>query len=196
MFSMLHSALLDKNKLDDIFSFLADEYKKTGSKETINIYVVGGAAIVINFTYRLSTIDVDALYELDPNFEKAKEAVKNKYKLNSDWLNNDFISTPSYSPKIVEYSNLFKSYSNLINIYVLEPKYLIAMKLKSSRPTGGDLDDIIKMIYELRLNNKKITFDEIISAYKDLYSSFDNTYDYFINKTIEAFETPLEDILL
>ena len=69
----------------------------------------------------------------------------------------------------------------------------LATKLKSSRPTGGDLDDIIMMIYELRYKKDQITYDDVIEAYKYLYTDFSNTYDYFLQKTNEAFEVPIED---
>ena len=68
------------------------------------------------------------------------------------------------------------------------------MKIKSSRPEGGDIDDIIKMIYETRLNNKKLTYNEVIDAYKELYNDFTNTYESTLYRAKEAFEVPLEDI--
>ena len=68
------------------------------------------------------------------------------------------------------------------------------MKLKSSRPEGGDMDDIIKMIYETRLNYEPLKYEDIIDAYKELYDNFDNTYDFFLEKAKDAFEAPLEDI--
>ena len=70
------------------------------------------------------------------------------------------------------------------------------MKFKSSRPGGGDLDDIVKMIYELKLEKVQLSYDDVIEAYKELYENFDNTYDYFLKKTKEAFEAPIEDIKL
>ena len=63
----------------------------------------------------------------------------------------------------------------------------------SSRPTGDDLDDIIKMIYESRYRNDPLTYEDVIKTYKELYSDFSNTYDYFLVKAKEAFETPKED---
>ena len=61
------------------------------------------------------------------------------------------------------------------------------MKLKSSRPTGGDLDDVVYMIYELRYKNIGIEYKDVIDAYKTLYDDFSNTYDYFLKKAEEAF---------
>ena len=193
---MLHNMVLNKNNLDDIFSLLAEEYKNCGGKEKINIYVVGGAAIVMNFDYRLSTMDIDAFFTKNHFLDKAKELVGEKLNLPKNWLNSDFVSTPSFTDKILNYSNLHSNYLELINVYVLEAKYLIAMKLKSSRPTGGDLDDIVKMIFELRYKKEDITFDQILNAYMELYDNFSNTYEYFISKTKEAFETPLDEVAI
>ena len=190
---MLHSKLIKKDDIDSIFSTLAQEYELIGGNKDINIYLVGGASIIISFDYRMSTIDIDAYYKNNKKLEKAIETVSAKLNLPKDWINSDFVNTPSFSYKIVEKARAFSKYGKFINIFCLEPKYLIAMKLKSSRPTGGDLDDIIMMIYELRYKNVAITFDEIINAYKDLYPDFSNTYDYFLEKTKAAFEIPVED---
>ena len=194
MFSMLHSASLNKNNLDDIFDCFASQLEKNHCSNVINIYLVGGGAIMLNFDYRLSTIDFDALYE---NNKVVQEAINNtaiKKNLPKDWLNQDFVSTPSYSPKIIELSVLRCSYRNLVFVYTLEPVYLIAMKLKSSRPTGGDLDDIIKMIYELRLNGSDLTYRKVLDAYQTLYKDSSNTIPYFFEKAKLAFEAPEDEM--
>ena len=190
---MLHSSLLKKEDLDRLFDKLAVEYIKLGGSKKVDIYLVGGAAIVINFDYRMSTIDIDAMFNDNDILETAIQKVSLGDGLSSDWLNKDFVKTPSYSPRIVEKAKKHALYHDIISVYSLEPKYLIAMKLKSSRPTGGDLDDIIKMIYELRYKRVEITYEQIIQAYKELYTDFSNTYSYFLEKTKEAFETPIED---
>lgn len=172
---------------------MTNEYIKLGGTQPINIYLVGGAAIVLNFEYRLSTIDIDALFIDNQTLKKAVDNISKEMNLPADWLNDDFINTPSYSNEIIEKSKLHSKYLGVLFVYTLEPKYMIAMKLKSSRPTSGDLDDIIKMIYELRFKEVPISYEEIIDAYKELYSDFSNTYDYFLREAKEAFETPVED---
>lgn len=193
MFLMSLNNLIDKHNIDSIFSSLAEEYIKLGGIDPVNIYLVGGAAIVLNFEYRLSTIDIDAYYVSNQTLKQAIDIVSKTANLPSDWLNDDFVNTPSYSQEIVEKAKLHSSHSNIIYVYALEPKYMIAMKLKSSRPTSGDLDDVIKMIYELRFKEVPITYEEIIEAYQELYSDFSNTYDYFLQEAKEAFKTPVED---
>ncbi len=193
MFLMLHNCLFKKEDIDQVFEKLASEYIELGGTKRVEIYLVGGAAIVSNFDYRMSTIDIDALFKDNYILETAIQNIAKKDNLPADWLNKDFVKTPSYSPKIIEKAAMRTVYNEIIVVYSLEPKYLIAMKLKSSRPTGGDLDDIIKMIYELRFKGAEITYEKIIEAYKELYSDFSNTYDYFLEKAKEAFETPIED---
>ena len=93
MFLMLHSIVLNKTNISEIFSLLADEYKKAGGEKQINIYIVGGAAIVIIFDYRLSTMDIDAFFYNDLFLNKAKDVVKEKMNLPNDWLNSNFVQT-------------------------------------------------------------------------------------------------------
>ena len=190
---MLRSKLIKKENIDFIFKTLTKEYLRLNGSKRVDIYMVGGAAIVLSFEYRASTIDIDAFYTDNHILELAIENTSKELNLPNDWLNKDFTNTPSYSPKIKEKANLYASYFDIVFIYTLEPKYLIAMKLKSSRPTGGDLDDIIKMIYELRYKGEKITYEEVLEAYKEMYSHFSNTYNYFLEEAKKAFETPVED---
>lgn len=190
---MLHSKIIRRDDIDIIFDALADEYLKLNGEDIFDVYLVGGAAIVLNFEYRASTIDIDAYFKNNQQINQAIDEVSKRLDLPKDWLNCDFMVTPSYSPVIVNKAKLYKAFRKVIKVHLLEPKYLIAMKLKSSRPTGGDLDDVIKMIYELRYKNIPISYEEIINAYKELYPNFSNTYDYFLKKTRDTFDTPMED---
>ncbi len=193
MYSMLHSKVIKREDIDVIFDNLASEYIKLGGNQKVDINLVGGAAIVLYFNYRVSTVDIDAFFKDNKTLTQSINNVSKQLSLPNDWVNCDFINTPSYSPVILNKAHLYKTYQGKINVFLLEPKYIIAMKLKSSRPTGGDLDDIIKMIYELRYKNVLISYSEIINAYNELYPDFSNTYEYFLEKTKEAFETPVED---
>ena len=193
---MLPNTILDKENIDYVFKVFAQKLNELGYKKKLNVFVVGGGAIVLNFDYRLSTIDIDAEFELDETVKEAIKRVAKDLQLPDDWLNSDFINTPSYSFKIKSVSKLVKTYSEIVFLFSLPCEYLIAMKLKSSRPTGGDLDDIIKMIYELRIKGVPISYEMIISSYNYLYDNFDNTYSYFIEKTKEAFDADIDEVRL
>ena len=196
MFLMSHNIItLKKDNLDNILKILATKYSQINTTP-ICVYIVGGSAIVLNFDYRESTLDIDAFYESNTAFEKAAKETGEEFELTGDWINQDFINTPSFTPKIIDVSKLYKRYRN-VSFYTVKPEFLIAMKLKSARPTGGDLDDVIKMIYELRLKGKKITYKKIINAFEYLYDEdYSNTISYFFRKMEEAFYVDLKEIEL
>ena len=133
MFSMLHSKLIKREEIAVIFTTLSEEYEMLGGNKQIDIYIVGGAAILLDFDYRMSTIDIDAYYKDDSILQKSINAVAKKLNLPSDWLNHDFVSTPSFSSNITKLSAETKMYGKYIKIHSMSPKYLIAMKLKSSK---------------------------------------------------------------
>ena len=191
---MSHNTVLSKDNLDIAFQTFSNAIKQINKNKKVSLYIVGGGAIIASFEYRLSTMDIDAMFAIDEEITEAIEITAQELQLPNDWLNQEFINTPSYSPKLIKASTVLKEYGDNLKVYSLPPKYLIAMKLKSSRPTGGDLDDIIYMIYELRYKNIGITFEDIIDAYKNLYDDFSNTYDYFFKKAKEAFDVPLKEV--
>lgn len=190
---MLHNRLIDHDNVNGIFSSLADNYSRLGGTLPVNIYVVGGTAILLNFTFRESTIDVDAYFKANDLLSKAMLASSEELLLPKDWLNQDFVNTPSFNKRMIKRFVLIRRFGDLINVFSLPPEYQIAMKLKSSRPTSGDLDDVIKMIYELRYRGVEITYDEIIAAYNDLYPDTSNTYQYFFDEARKALDVPIED---
>ena len=192
---MSHNSVLSKDNLDIVFQTFSNTIKQINNNKKVSLYIVGGGAIVASFEYRLSTMDIDAMFATDDEIIKAIKMTAQELQLPNDWLNQDFINTPSFSPKLSEVSTLLKSYNDNLTIYTLPSKYLIAMKLKSSRPTGGDIDDIINMIYELRYKGVEIMYEDIIAAYKTLYDDFSNTYNFYLKKTKEAFDAPLEDVV-
>lgn len=72
MFLMLHNFLFKKEDINQVFEKLASEYIELGGTKRVEIYLVGGAAIVSNFDYRMSTIDIDALFKDNYILETAK----------------------------------------------------------------------------------------------------------------------------
>ena len=187
--------MLDKAKLETAFELLAKKCKENNISSPINLYVVGGASILINFDFRKATLDVDAYCDKIDELKDIIVEISLELYLDDDWINDDFINTPSYSDKIVELSVLYKSFDNVIYVYTLEPKYMIAMKLKSSRPDGGDLDDIKRMIFELKLSGVELSFDEIMEAYDYLYyGDRSYTYEHFFETTKKTIEMSVDEV--
>lgn len=75
-------------------------------------------------------------------------AVGDRLDLPNGWLNADFKNTNSYSPKLVQFSKYYRTYSNVLNIRAISAEYLVAMKLMSGRRYKKDLSDIIGILSE------------------------------------------------
>lgn len=171
---------LDKNKFDYYLTALGKEYKKL-SKNPVQIVLVGGGAIFIRYSFRIMSLDLDGLlfpYKSDA-LKHAIHIVSDKYNIPVGWLNDDFIKTNSYSKNIFIYSEYYKTYSNLIEVRLIDPIHLLAMKLKSFRSYKRDQSDIIGILIEEKGKNNIITKDDIIKAYNELYD-----------------DTPIDDSLL
>lgn len=106
-------------------------------------------------------------------------AVADRLDLPPGWLNSDFTRTRSYSPKLVEHSKYYKTFSNILTVRTVSEEYLIAMKLMSARPYKNDLSDIFGILAEQYYIGKPISLDRIKQAVIDLYGAFD-----FINADI------------
>jgi len=118
------------------------------------------------------TTDVDAIIHAASSMKDAINRVGDKYDLPNGWLNTDFMRTGSYSPKLVEFSVHYRTYSNVLEIRTISSEYLIAMKLRSGRKYKNDLSDIIGILAEHEKRNQPITLEMINKAVNDLYGGW------------------------
>lgn len=93
--------------------------------------------------------------------------------MESDWINEDFKHTKSYSPKIVQYSKFYKKFCGCLTVRTITDEYLLAMKLCSARNYKKDLSDIIGILKENEERNTPIDFTKINKAVINLYGSWD-----------------------
>ena len=63
----------------------------------------------------MSTIDVDAYYSENEILKKAIENTGKKFGLNADWLNCDFVKTPSFTSEIMEKAELHAQFGQFKN---------------------------------------------------------------------------------
>lgn len=166
---------------DDLFDFLkilAKKFRKLNGKTTpAELYLVGGASILLNYNFREMTYDIDALIRASSAMKDAIRQVSDEYKLPSDWLNTDFKNTSSYSPNIIKYADYRCELCNVLRIYTVSAEYLIAMKLMAGRDYKHDLSDVVGIVSEHNIkasNNDKpiITLDTIKKAVVDLYGDW------------------------
>lgn len=153
---------------------LAKEFKRiTGRKTSAEIIIVGGGSVLLNYDFRMNSVDVDAFNTYESAIKDAAKLVADKYNLSQQWLNDDFKKTPSYSPRLRQYSIYYKTFSNVLEIRTISREYLVAMKMVSGRKYKNDLSDILGILYYHYKNNDEITYQQIEKAVENLYGNFD-----------------------
>lgn len=172
------NAPFSKENLDKYLMELAKEFKKRSRGKEAEIVLVGGASIIINYNFRAVSYDIDAYYIAYSAFKEAIKAVGAKFNLPSGWLNDDFKQTNSYSPKIVQYSNPYKTFYGKFFVRTVSAEYLVAMKLVSGRTYKKDLSDIAGIIYEQEIAGSPLTYETINTAVVNLYGDWSRISDY------------------
>ena len=166
-----------KENLEYYLKALAKEYKKRGHNTPAEIILVGGASILINYGFRDASYDIDADYQSHSVMKESINAVGDRYDLQNGWVNDDFKKTDSYTPKIVQYSEPYKTFSGVLQIRTIRAEYLVAMKLVSGRMYKKDMSDIAGIIYEQQIAGKPLTYEMIDKAVCDLYGNWNNVSD-------------------
>lgn len=163
------------DELFDNLKALAKRFRKLNGKQTpAELYLVGGASIMLNYSFRDMTYDIDAIIRASSAMKDAIRDVSNEKNLPIDWLNTDFKNTESYSPNLIKYANYRCELSNVLRIYTISAEYLVAMKLMAGRSYKHDLSDVVGIVSEhnsVSENNKKqmLTLDTVKKAVIDLY---------------------------
>lgn len=164
-----------KDTLDYYLKELAKEYRKrVGKAMPAEIILVGGAAVLANYGFRNMTTDVDAVIHAASSMKDAINYVGDKFSLPSGWLNADFMYTSSYTPKLDQFSQYYRTFSNVLAVRTVSAEYLIAMKLRSGRKYKKDLSDIVGILNEHEKRNSPISQESIERAIKDLYGGWDS----------------------
>ena len=176
---MSHDIAFTNSNIDDYLKALAKEYRKLSGKKTpAEIIIVGGASTLINYGFRENTYDIDAIIQSSSAMKDAINNVSNSMDLKPSWINSDFIKTNSYSPKLIQYSRYYKTFSNIVQFRTVTGEYLIAMKLMSARQFKNDLSDIVGIIKE---NKPAIELENIKRASEELYEKYENLPAYSRN---------------
>ena len=167
-----------KANLEYYLKELAKEYKKRGRGSPAEMILIGGASVLINYGFREMTYDIDADYDAASIMKEAINAVGDKFDLPNGWVNTDFKKTASYSPKIVQYSEYYKTFSNVLQIRTVRAEYLVAMKLVSGRRYKKDLSDIAGILYEQQKAGKPLSYEMIDRAICNLYGDWSLVSEY------------------
>jgi hypothetical protein len=144
---------------------LSDELGKQGI--TGEICLFGGTLMVLAFTARLTTKDVDALFQPAQTIRELAYRIADEQHLPADWLNDGvkgFISarhetTPGNLPQFPH-----------LRLTMPVPEYLLAMKCMAARMGGTaneptDVADIVFLVRHLKLKSAKEVLDLVGQYY-------------------------------
>ena len=163
-----------KDQIDSYLKEVAKQYRKLNRKGMpAEITLIGGASILINYGFRDSTYDVDALIQASSSMKDAINFVTDTMGLPNGWLNEDFKHTASYTPRLVSFSKYYRTFSNVVTIRTITGEYLVAMKLKAFRQYKHDISDIVGILREHVRSGNPLTYERIDKAVCDLYDSWD-----------------------
>lgn len=164
-----------KDNLDSCLRELGKEFRRlNGKKIPAEIILIGGAAVLANYGFRDMTYDIDAIIQAASSMKDAIIKVGDTLGLPNGWLNSDFIRTKSYTPRLLQYSVYYKTFSNVLTVRTISGEYLVAMKLMSGRQYKNDISDIIGILREQNEIGKPIKLTDIERAVIALYDSWDN----------------------
>lgn len=152
--------VFDRATLERAFERLGE--LAAAANKRIDISVYGGSALVLTSDFRVSTQDIDAVFEQDrPFIRNAARAVADEFGWPESWINDGvkgFLSSRDSDP---EAKSLFRSYPGEtgpgVRVFLATPAYLFAMKCLAMR-TGGaersaDTADIRQLAATLGITN-------------------------------------------
>lgn len=187
---MSDSGVFTKDNLDTYMKELAKEFRKlNGTAMPAEIVLIGGAAVLTNYGFRDMTTDIDAVIHAAAPMKDAINRVGDRFGLPNGWLNADFMKTASFSPKLLEVSEYYKTFSNVLQIRCVSAEYLVAMKLRAGRKYKNDLSDIIGILAEHEKRGQPITYEKIDLAVGKLYGGWSDFPPYSKEFILDAIKT-------
>ena len=172
---MSSEAPITKENLDAYLKAVAKQFRKLNGKAMpAEITFIGGASILINYGFRDSTYDVDALIQASSSMKDAINYVTDTMGLPNGWLNEDFKNTKSYTPRLVNYSQYYRTFSNVVTVRTITGEYLVAMKLMAYRQYKHDISDIVGILRDQQRAGDPLTFERIDTAVRNLYDGWEN----------------------
>ena len=150
--------MLTRQKILELFQKLNAELASRGQSGDIGI--VGGATMCLVFNARVSTKDVDAIFEPATLLRELAARIGEDEGLPADWLNDaakGFIQPGFVRQEVLNLSHL--------RVWAPEPRYMLAMKCISARWDTSDRDDVIFLLRLLGFLDPQEVFSLIESYY-------------------------------
>lgn len=126
---------LTADDVRDLLKELARRLDRRGTAATV--YLVGGAAIALEYDARRATDDVDAVFTPEQTVAEVAAEMSADLDLNPKWLNN---ATLAFIPNGPDTEAPTVQVAENLALTVASPRYLLAMKLAAGR--DRDIPDI------------------------------------------------------
>ena len=168
--------LITKENAYPVLKAFAKEYKKqNGTTVPIELVIVGGGSILLNYGFRETTQDFDIMVQSLGLIKSVSYKIADIYNLPDNWLNTDFMRTASYSDKLREVSKHFCSFNNgSLEFRTVNGEYLIAMKMVSAREYRNDISDVVGILIYMKSECENFSMDRIDHAIEFLYGKREN----------------------
>ena len=167
----IEKTLITKENAYPILKAFAKEYKKqNGTSVPVELVIVGGGSILLNYGFREATQDFDIMVQSLGMIKNVSYRIADLYNLPDNWLNTDFMRTASYSDKLREVSKHFCSFNNgSLEFRTVNGEYLIAMKMVSAREYRNDISDVVGILIYMKNESENFSMDRIDYAINFLY---------------------------
>jgi hypothetical protein len=157
-------ASLDREEILEAFQKISDELGKRSVKGELCLF--GGAVMVLAFASRVSTKDVDAIFQPSRQIRAAADEVGMESGFPANWLND--AAKGFVSPNHETITGNLPQFPNL-RLTMPTAEYLLAMKCLASRigsvaTDADDVNDIVFLIKHLGLKNAADVM-KIVTAY-------------------------------
>jgi hypothetical protein len=150
---------MDRIEIEGALRAVSD--KLAGKGISGRIFIVGGAAMVLAFSSRFSTADVDADFAPADDVRDAAKTVGAELGLPEDWLNDSVtIYLPSF--KEPDWRPTLK-FENL-EVSTADARSLLAMKMRASRGSR-DIGDIRLLLVQCGIR----TESDALSLYEEYF---------------------------
>lgn len=157
---MSDSPLLDRERIEQAFVLLGEKLAARGV--VADIYVFGGAAMVLAYDAQRATRDVDAIFQPHGIVLDEARNVAETLGFPQWWLNEQasvYVSGKTDPGK----RNVFDHPG--LRVAAASPEHMLAMKVLSGRPR--DVDDIRLLLRELKVTRAEDAFTVCSSVFPD-----------------------------
>lgn len=151
----------DKYRILELLNKLNDELRRIDVKG--DLYLVDGAVMCLAYDSRLSTHDLDGVFEPKSQIYECSKIVARDEGIEIDWLKDavkGFLGNSQDFNPYLEFTNL--------TVKIASAEYLLAMKVQSSRLDNNNEVSDIKFLLSLLKIRSVSEVEEIVGHYYDL----------------------------